>query len=136
MFIDEYFYYDVFVNIRMANILIGDDSSAIRMILKEILMMDGHNVVGEGKDGDETIVMYCALRPDLLLLDLTMPKKDGLVVIREIISKHPEAKIILITASDDQQYIQHCLDSGALSFISKPFSFKNVLKVVSEILAK
>jgi len=65
-----------------------------------------------------------------------MPKKDGLAVIREIISKHPEAKIILITASDDQEYIQHCLDSGALSSISKPFSFKNVLKVVSKILAK
>ncbi len=121
---------------RMANILIGDDSIAIRMILKEILMMDDHKVVGEAKDGDETIVMYRSLRPDLLLLDLTMPKKDGLAVIKEIISKHPEAKIILITASDDQQFIQHCLDSGALSFISKPFSFKNVLKVVSEILAK
>jgi len=136
MFIYEYFYYDIFVTIRMSNILIGDDSSAIRIILKEILMMDGHNVVGEGKDGDETIVLYCELRPDLLLLDLTMPKKDGLAVIREIISKHPEAKIILITASDDQEYIQHCLDSGALSSISKPFSFKNVLKVVSKILAK
>jgi len=120
----------------MANILIGDDSTAIRMILKEILMMDDHNVVGEAKDGDETIVMYRALRPDLLLLDLAMPKKDGLAVIKEIISKHPEAKIILITASDDQQFIQHCLDSGALSFISKPFSFKNILKTVSEILAK
>jgi len=123
-------------SIRMANILIGDDSSAIRMILKEILMIDNHKVVGEAKDGDETIVMYCALHPDLLLLDLTMPKKDGLMVIKEIISKHPKAKIILITASDDQQFIQHCLDSGALSFISKPFSFKNVLKVISEILAK
>ena len=121
---------------RMANILIGDDSTAIRLILKEILIIDDHNVVGEAKDGDETIVMYHALRPDLLLLDLTMPKKDGLTVIKEIISKHPEAKIILITASDNQQFIQHCLDSGALSFISKPFSFKNVLKVVSEILAK
>jgi len=120
----------------MANILIGDDSTAIRIILKEILMMDDHNVVGEAKDGDEAIVMYRALRPDLLLLDLAMPKKDGLTVIKEIISKHPEAKIILITASDDQQFIQNCLDSGALSFISKPFSFKNVLKIVSEILAK
>ena len=126
----------IFVSIRMANILIGDDSLAIRMILKEILLMADHKVVGEAKDGDEAITMYCALHPDLLLLDLAMPKKDGLTVIKEIISKHPKAKIILISASDDQQFIQHCLNSGALSFISKPFSFKNVLKIVSEILAK
>ncbi|MCI4433327.1 MAG: response regulator [Nitrosopumilus sp.] len=120
----------------MANILIADDSNSIRMILKEILMIDNHSVIGEAKDGEETIDSYSALHPDLLLLDLTMPKKDGLTVVKEITSKHPDAKIILITGSDDQKFIQLCLDSGALSFILKPFDFKNVLKVVSEILAK
>ncbi|MBM2819404.1 MAG: response regulator receiver protein [Nitrosarchaeum sp.] len=120
----------------MANILIADDSNSIRMILKEILMIDNHSVVGEAKDGKETIDLYLALHPDLLLLDLKMPKKDGLTVVKEITSKHSDAKIILITASDNQKIIQLCLDSGALSFISKPFDFKNVLKVVSEILAK
>jgi two-component system chemotaxis response regulator CheY len=120
----------------MANILIADDSNSIRMILKEILMIDNHSVVGEAKDGKETIDLYFTLHPDLLLLDLKMPKKDGLTVVKEITSKQPDAKIILITASDDKKIIRLCLNSGALSFISKPFDFKNVLKVVSEILAK
>ena len=120
----------------MANILIADDSNSIRMILKEILMIDNHSIVGEAKDGKETINLYFTLHPDLLLLDLKMPKKDGLSVVKEITSKQSDAKIILITASNDQKFIQLCLNSGALSFISKPFDFKNVLKVVSEILAK
>ena len=76
-----------------------------------------------------------ALHPDLLLLDLAMPKKDGLAVVKEIIAQNPTAKIILITASDDQKIISQCLDFG-VPFISKPFDFNNVLKAISDILVK
>lgn len=65
-----------------------------------------------------------------------MPKKDGFTVVTEILSKDPKAKIILVAASDDQKVIQQCLDFGALSCISKPFNFSNILKVVSDVLAK
>jgi len=65
-----------------------------------------------------------------------MPKKDGFTVVREIRSKDPKAKIILVTASDDQKVIQQCLDFGASSYISKPFNFNNILKIVSDVLAK
>jgi two-component system chemotaxis response regulator CheY len=92
--------------------------------------------MGEAKDGAEAVKLFFQVNPDLLLLDLAMPKKDGLTVVQEIIAQNPTAKIILITASDDQKIIQHCLDSGAISFISKPFDFNNVLKVISDILAK
>lgn len=120
----------------MGNIMIADDSDAIRLVLKDILSIGDHNVVGEAKDGAETMELFPQLHPDLLLLDLAMPKKDGLTVVREIIAQNPTAKIILITASDDQKVIQECLNSGALSYISKPFDFNNVLKIVSDILAK
>lgn len=120
----------------MGNIMIADDSDAIRLVLKDILIIGDHTIVGEAKDGVEAVKLFPQLHPDLLLLDLAMPKKDGLVVVKEIIAQNPSAKIILITASDDQKIIQQCLDSGAFSFISKPFDFNNVLKVISDILAK
>jgi len=65
-----------------------------------------------------------------------MPKKDGVTVVKEIIQFDPNAKIVLITASDDQKVIQQCLDHGASSYISKPFDFNGVLKAITDILAK
>jgi two-component system, chemotaxis family, chemotaxis protein CheY len=120
----------------MAKIMIADDSDAIRLVLKDILSIGDHTVLGEATDGAEAVTVFSQLNPDLLLLDLAMPKKDGLTVVKEIIAQHPTAKIILITASDDQKIIQACLDSGARSYISKPFDFNNVLKSISDILAK
>ena len=116
--------------------MIADDSDAIRLLLKDILSIGDHTVTGEAKDGAEAVEIFQQVNPDLLLLDLAMPKKDGLTVVREITAQNPTAKIILITASDDQKVIQQCLDSGASSFISKPFDFNNVLKAISDILAK
>ncbi|PIY88346.1 MAG: two-component system response regulator [Nitrosopumilales archaeon CG_4_10_14_0_8_um_filter_34_8] len=120
----------------MGNIMIADDSDAIRLVIKDILSIGDHVVVCEAKDGDETIELFFKHSPDVLLLDLAMPKKDGLTVSNEIIARDPNAKIILITASDDQKIIQKCLNSGVSSYISKPFDFNQVLKVISDILAK
>jgi len=80
--------------------------------------------------------MYKDLKPEILLLDLAMPKKDGLTVVKEVIEFDPNAKIILITASDDQKIINQCLEHGAISYISKPFDFNGVLKAILDISAK
>jgi len=120
----------------MAKILIADDSDAIRLVLKDILSIGDHDIVGESTDGEESISMYKEIKPDMILLDLAMPKKDGLTVVKEIIEFDPNAKIILITASDDQKIIKECLSHGASSYISKPFDFKVVLKGITDILAK
>lgn len=116
--------------------MIADDSDAIRLVLRDILLIDEHAIVGEARDGAEAVELFSQLTPDLLLLDLAMPKKDGLTVVKEIIAKYPAAKIILITASDDQKIIQNVLSCGASSYISKPFDFTHVLKTISNILVK
>lgn len=116
--------------------MIADDSDAIRLVLKDILSIGEHNIVCEAKDGAESVDLFFKFNPDLLLLDLAMPKKDGFAVVKEILSKDPKAKIVLVTASDDQKIIQQCLDFGASSYISKPFNFNNILKVISDVLAK
>ena len=89
----------------MAKILIADDSDAIRLVLKDILSIGNHEIVSEAADGAEAVDMYKEINPDILLLDLAMPKKDGFTVVKEVIEFDPNAKIILITASDDQKVI-------------------------------
>ncbi len=119
----------------MARIMIADDSEAIRLVLKDILEIGNHEIVAESADGQETINKFSEVTPDALLLDLAMPKKDGLEVVKEIMTKHPNAKIILITASDNQNIISQCLQAGASAFVSKPFDFDNVLQIISNTIS-
>ncbi len=118
----------------MAKILIADDSDAIRLVLKDILLIGEHEIVAEACDGAEAVDLYQKHNPQILLLDLAMPKKDGLTVVKEVIEYDPNAKIIMITASDDQKVISQCLEHGAKISVSKPFDFNSVLKTITEIL--
>jgi two-component system chemotaxis response regulator CheY len=117
----------------MAKIMIADDSDAIRLVLKDILSIGNHDVVAEAEDGAEAVDFYKQYNPEIMLLDLAMPKKDGLEVVKEVIAFDSNAKIVLITASDDQKIINECLKSGASSYISKPFDFNSILKSITEI---
>jgi len=118
----------------MAKILIADDSDSIRLVLKDILSIGDHEIVGEATNGAEAVDLYQKYNPQILLLDLAMPKKDGLTVVQEVIKYDPNAKIILITASDDQKVIEQCLAKGALSYISKPFDFNGLLESIKTLI--
>lgn len=120
----------------MARVMIADDSDAIRLVLQDILTIGNHEIVAEAVNGDEAVIKFSQVVPDVLLLDLAMPKKDGLTVLKEIMAKHPDAKVILITASDNQNVINECLNVGASAFISKPFDFDYVLKTINETMSK
>lgn len=113
--------------------MIADDSDAIRLVLKDILSIGEHEVVVEAVDGAEAVDFYKQHNPEILLLDLAMPKKDGLEVVKDVIAYDSNAKIVLITASDDQKIINACIKSGAKSYISKPFDFNSVLKSITDI---
>lgn len=120
----------------MARIMIADDSDAIRLVLQDILSIGNHEIVAEAVNGEEAVRKFSEVHPDVLLLDLAMPKKDGLTVLKEVMANHPTAKVILITASDNQNIINECLNVGATAFISKPFDFDHVLKLITEIVPK
>jgi two-component system chemotaxis response regulator CheY len=120
----------------MARIMIADDSDAIRLVLCDILTIGKHEIVAEAVNGIEAVEKFSQTNPDIMILDLAMPKKDGLAVIKEVMPNYPSAKIILITASDNHSVINDCLKAGACSFISKPFDFDHVLKLISEVLSK
>jgi len=115
----------------MARVMIADDSEATRLALKDMISVDKHEVVAEAADGVETIEKFTASKPDVLLLDVVMPKKDGLTALKEIKKTHTNAKIIMITAVEDMTMVQDCVAAGALAYIMKPFDVDKVLKSIS-----
>ena len=119
----------------MARIMIADDSEAIRMVLKDILEIGNHQLVSEAKDGIDAVEKFDLTKPDLVLMDFAMPKKDGKDALRDIISKDPNAKVIMITASDNLNTINECMEIGSRAFILKPFDFNEVLKIIADVVA-
>ncbi|WP_255464698.1 response regulator [Nitrosopumilus sp. b2] len=89
--------------------------------------------MAEAVDGAEAVDFYKQHNPEILLLDLAMPKKDGLEVVHDVTAFDSNTKIILVTTGDDQKITNQCLSSGTTSYISKPLDFNSVLKVLSNI---
>ncbi|MGI0074498.1 MAG: response regulator [Nitrosotalea sp.] len=118
----------------MSNIMLVDDSDAIRMVLKDILVIGKHNLVAELASGIGVLEEYVKSRPDIVLLDMAMPKKDGFTVLKEIISYNPKAKVIMISASDNQETVRECIKAGASTYVLKPFNFQEVLDIISRVV--
>ena len=117
----------------MSRIMIVDDSDSIRLLLEDILSIGEHELVYQAKDGSEAVEKYASLKPDILLMDVTMPKKDGLTALKEIKEIDPDAKIIMLSAANTKNLVDDCLEAGAATFISKPFDFDTVLKTLRAI---
>ena len=118
----------------MARIMIADDSDTVRMVLRDILDIGHHELVAEATNGFETVEKFNDTKPDLLLLDMAMPKKDGISALKEILAANINAKIIMITASDNLNTMTTCINAGALAYLLKPFNFEDVLKTITKIL--
>jgi two-component system chemotaxis response regulator CheY len=116
--------------------MVADDSDAVRMVLKDILEIGHHTMIAEATNGIEAVEKFNSVKPDLLLLDLAMPKQDGLDTVKQIMATNPNAKIIMITASDNIKTMQECLRAGALTYVLKPFDFDQVLQIISKALEK
>ena len=119
----------------MANILIVDDSRTSRKILRRILEEAGHTVIGEAVNGEEGYLKYQELNPDLVTLDITMPKMDGLEALRLIKKYDENAVAIMITAAGQKEKMILAIKSGASDFISKPYEGSDVLSVLDKCLA-
>ena|SRR5579863_8806797 len=118
----------------MVRVMIAEDSPATRMVLKDALEIGHHEVVAEAIDGIETLEKFGKTNPDILLLDVAMPKKDGISALEEIMSFNPNAKIIMITADENFSTIHKSSEVGAQAYIVKPFNFDDVLKAITMAL--
>ena len=114
-------------------ILIVDDAMFMRMMLKDILSKNGYEVVGEAANGKEAIDKYIELRPDLVLLDITMPEMDGIEALKKIKIIEPKAKIIMCSAMGQQNMVIEAIQNGALDFIVKPFQQNRVLESLRRV---
>jgi len=114
--------------------MIAEDSDAARGFIKDSLIIGNHDVVAEACDGIEAVEKFIAMKPDLVLLDLAMPKKDGLQVIKEIMNVDSTVKVILLTASGNLKTINECVQAGAASYVLKPFKFEELLGLISATL--
>ena len=117
-----------------ASVLIVDDSPVMRNMLAKFFSDNGFSVVGMAADGQEAIDLFEKLNPDLMTLDIIMPKMRGTEVLEKIIGKYPEAKVVMASSVSDARTVMKCLKIGAKQYILKPYDEKKVMAAISKAL--
>lgn len=116
------------------NILVVDDLSFMRAIIKDILVAGGYTIADEAVDGRDCLDKYEKKRPDLVLLDIAMPRMDGLACLRELKRRDPGANIVMCSSLGDQDRIIKAIQWGARDFVVKPFQKSRLLSAVKKAL--
>ncbi|MFA6308251.1 MAG: response regulator [Clostridia bacterium] len=115
-------------------ILIVDDAPFMRRMIRDILEKNDFEVIGESEDGEVAVRMYNDLHPDLVIMDITMPKMDGITAVREIMKTDSNAKIIICSAIGQQPMVIESILAGAKDFIVKPFEAVRVVESINYVL--
>lgn len=115
-------------------ILLVDDAAFMRMMIKDILTKNGFTVADEGQDGLQAIEKYTQLKPNLVIMDITMPNMDGIQALKEIKKLDPNAKIIMCSAMGQESMVVEAIRSGAIDFIVKPFQADRIIQTVRKAL--
>ncbi len=118
----------------MARVVVVDDAMFMRKMVKDALTKGGHEVVGEASNGAEAVDRFRELSPELLTLDITMPEKDGLAALKEIIALDPAARIVMCSALGQESKVLEAIKAGAKDFVVKPFKPERVLDAVAKAL--
>ncbi len=120
----------------MGTVMVVDDASFMRAVLKKIILQSGHEVIAEAANGDEAITQFQNAKPDLVLMDIVMPPgpkaKDGIEALKQIVAANPAAKIVMCSSMGQQALIAEALKSGAKDFVVKPFQPQKVMEVLSK----
>jgi two-component system chemotaxis response regulator CheY len=120
----------------VARILICDDSAFMRMMLKKVLIDNGYEIVGEAGDGMEAVQLFRQYKPDLITMDITMPKMDGIEAVKHIFAEDPLVRIVMVTALGQRSIITDAINAGASDFIVKPFDTIQVIETVKKVLGE
>jgi two-component system, chemotaxis family, chemotaxis protein CheY len=118
----------------MARVLVVDDAAFMRTMVTDALTKGGHQVIGEAANGNEAVERFRDLRPEVTTLDITMPEKDGLTALQEIIGLDPGARVIMCSALGQESKVLESIKVGAKDFIVKPFKAERVLGAVDKAL--
>ena len=116
-------------------VLIVDDALYMRSMIRDILMTTGRfEIVGEASNGKEAVERFAELKPELVTMDIVMPELDGIEATREILTRTPEAIIVMCSALGQEALVIESIAAGAKDFIVKPFTPDKVLKVIDNVL--
>ena len=115
-------------------VLIVDDASFMRMMIKDILTKNGYEVAGEAENGNKALEKYKELKPDLVLMDITMPEVDGIAALKNIRKEDGNAKVVMCSAMGQQNMVIEAIQSGARDFIVKPFQPDRVLEAIKKVI--
>lgn len=115
-------------------VMLVDDSKMSRNMLKAILEEEGYSIVGEADNGEDALTVFKQCRPDLVTLDITMPKMDGIEGLKRLMEIDPMAKVIMITAAGQQAKLIEALKAGAKRFITKPFEKEEIILNINEVM--
>ncbi len=115
-------------------VLIVDDSQIMRDVMSKFLTNYNLEIVGTARDGEEAVTMFRDLKPDLVTLDITMPKIDGLAALKEMKKIRSDAQVIIVSAINDKSIVLKALDAGASLFINKPVSEAAVRSAIEKVL--
>lgn len=120
----------------MAKIMIVDDSKTSRRILKGILEECGHEVICEAENGEIGYLKYKELKPDIVTMDITMPKMDGLECLKLIKHVDEDAKVVMVTAAGQKDKMVEAIKNGAAEFLSKPFEKESIKKALDKLCSE
>jgi len=115
-------------------VLLVDDTAFMRHMLRNILTREGFEVAAEAGNGRQAVEAYRQARPDLVIMDITMPEMDGIAAVREIAGQDPAARIVMCSALGQQELIIAALEAGARDFVVKPFVPEKVLEAVRKVM--
>lgn len=120
----------------MKKVLIVDDASIVRLLIRKVLKNTDFTVVGEAVNGKEALVKYKELSPDVVTMDMIMPEADGIQATKDIIAYDGNAKIIMVSSIDQKGPLIQAIKAGASSYIVKPFEADRVISTLNEVLNK
>jgi two-component system chemotaxis response regulator CheY len=120
----------------MSRVLIADDASFMRQMIRDIIDSEGYEVVGEATDGMEVVDKYKELHPDIVMMDIVMPKRSGIDAVKAIIEIAPKANVVMCSALGQETLVMEAIQAGAKDFIVKPFKPEAVLATLKKVLEK
>ena len=123
-------------NNKDISVLIVDDNDMTRETLRVILRSDDFNVIGEATDGDVALDMVTKLKPNIVLLDVIMPKVSGIEALKSIRLVSSDVSILMVTANKDQETVTEAVRAGISGYIIKPFNAKKVLDTIQQVAVK
>ena len=117
-------------------ILVADDARFMRQLIRDIVEAEGFEVIGEAEDGRAVVEAFKKLQPDIVTMDVVMPKCSGIEAVKEILALNPGAKIAMVSALGQEQLVSEALEAGALDYIVKPFKPEAVLETLRKVMEK